>query len=163
MYEEEDTTNKMPSRDLELFLNEYVEQLFSQELDVNAIGLRTEVEDDAAPRSYAVVVVVMVRMFLILLIIQMRRPPPPLMEGNENGVTTRRMETKIITKKCKCNKKERNEGVETKRARSTTIPRTNKTEIRRDGKTSEGFTGESTNVGSGEGDASANQSTVVGA
>ncbi|CAL6413953.1 unnamed protein product [Bathycoccus prasinos] len=49
MDEEEDTTNKMPSQDLDLFLNEYVEQLFSQELDVNAIGLRTEVEDDAAP------------------------------------------------------------------------------------------------------------------
>lgn len=48
MDEEEDTTNKMPSQDLDLFLNEYVEQLFSQELDVNAIGLRTEVEDDAA-------------------------------------------------------------------------------------------------------------------
>lgn len=47
--EEEDTTNKMPSQDLDLFLYEYVEQLFSQELDVNAIGLRTEVEDDAAP------------------------------------------------------------------------------------------------------------------
>ena len=49
MDEEEDTTNEMPSQDLDLFLNEYVEQLFSQELDVNAIGLRTEVEDDAAP------------------------------------------------------------------------------------------------------------------
>ena len=48
MDEEEDTTNKMPSQDLDLFLNEYVEQLFSQELDVNAIGLRTEVKDDAA-------------------------------------------------------------------------------------------------------------------
>ena len=48
MDEEEDTTNKMPSQDLDLFLNEYVEQLFSQELDVNAFGLRTEVEDDAA-------------------------------------------------------------------------------------------------------------------
>ena len=48
MDEEEDTTNKMPSQDLDLFLNEYVEQLFSQELDVYAIGLRTEVEDDAA-------------------------------------------------------------------------------------------------------------------